>query len=54
MHQSGNEVCFWSAVAIGIGAMVGTRIFAFIQPRAHDVDLGRVDIHIIYQPSFYF
>jgi amino acid transporter len=30
MHRSGNEVSFWSAVAMGIGAMVGAGIFALL------------------------
>lgn len=30
MHRSGNEVPFWSAVAMGIGAMVGAGIFALL------------------------
>lgn len=30
MHKSGNEVSFWSAVAMGIGAMVGAGIFALL------------------------
>jgi amino acid transporter len=30
MHRSGNEISFWSAVAIGIGAMVGAGIFALL------------------------
>ena len=30
MHKSGNEVPFWSAVAIGIGSMVGAGIFALL------------------------
>ncbi|MGD9387843.1 MAG: amino acid permease, partial [Gammaproteobacteria bacterium] len=30
MHKAGNEVGFWSAVAMGIGAMVGAGIFALI------------------------
>lgn len=30
MHRSGDEVSFWSAVAMGIGAMVGAGIFALL------------------------
>ena len=30
MHKPGNEVSFWSAVAMGIGAMVGAGIFALL------------------------
>jgi len=30
MHQSGKTVSFWSAVAMGIGAMVGAGIFALL------------------------
>lgn len=30
MHCGGNEVSFWSAVAMGIGAMVGAGIFALL------------------------
>ncbi|WP_193175846.1 APC family permease [Oricola nitratireducens] len=30
MHKPGNEVPFWSAVAMGIGAMVGAGIFALL------------------------
>jgi len=30
MHRSGNEVTYWSAVAMGIGAMVGAGIFALL------------------------
>lgn len=30
MHRSGNEVSFWSAVAMGIGSMVGAGIFALL------------------------
>jgi amino acid transporter len=30
MHKSGNEVTFWSAVAMGIGSMVGAGIFALL------------------------
>ena len=30
MHRSGNEVSFWSAVAMGLGAMVGAGIFALL------------------------
>ncbi len=30
MHKSGNSVSFWSAVAMGIGAMVGAGIFALL------------------------
>jgi len=30
MHRSGKEVSFWSAVAMGIGAMVGAGIFALL------------------------
>jgi len=30
MHRSGNEVPFWSAVAMGIGAMIGAGIFALL------------------------
>lgn len=30
MHRSGNEVGFWSAVSMGIGAMVGAGIFALL------------------------
>ena len=30
MHRSGNEVTFWSAVAMGIGSMVGAGIFALL------------------------
>ncbi|HFE44198.1 MAG TPA: amino acid permease, partial [Nannocystis exedens] len=30
MHQSGKDVSFWSAVAMGIGAMVGAGIFALL------------------------
>jgi amino acid transporter len=30
MHRSGNEVSFWSAVSMGIGAMVGAGIFALL------------------------
>jgi len=30
MHKSGNAVSFWSAVAMGIGAMVGAGIFALL------------------------
>ncbi len=30
MHCSGNEVSFWSAVAMGVGAMVGAGIFALL------------------------
>jgi amino acid transporter len=30
MHRSGNEVTFWSAVAMAIGAMVGAGIFALL------------------------
>ena len=30
MHQSGKQVSFWSAVAMGIGAMVGAGIFALL------------------------
>jgi len=30
VHKAGNEVGFWSAVAMGIGAMVGAGIFALI------------------------
>jgi len=30
MHRSGNDVSFWSAVAIGIGSMVGAGIFALL------------------------
>ncbi len=30
MHRSGNDVSFWSAVAMGIGAMVGAGIFALL------------------------
>jgi amino acid transporter len=30
MHRSGNEVSFWSAVAMGVGAMVGAGIFALL------------------------
>ena len=26
MHKPGNEVSFWSAVAMGIGAMAGARL----------------------------
>jgi amino acid transporter len=30
MHRSGNEVPFWSAVSMGVGAMVGAGIFALL------------------------
>jgi len=30
MHRSGNEISFWSAVAMGIGSMVGAGIFALL------------------------
>ena len=30
MHKSGRPVTFWSAVAMGIGAMVGAGIFALL------------------------
>lgn len=30
MHRPGNQVSFWSAVAMGIGAMVGAGIFALL------------------------
>lgn len=30
MHRSGDEVSFWSAVAMGIGSMVGAGIFALL------------------------
>ena len=30
MHKSGRPVSFWSAVAMGIGAMVGAGIFALL------------------------
>ncbi len=30
MHRSSNEVSFWSAVAMGVGAMVGAGIFALL------------------------
>jgi len=30
MHKSGNEVTFWSAIAMGIGSMVGAGIFALL------------------------
>jgi amino acid transporter len=30
MHKSKNEIGFWSAVAMGIGAMVGAGIFALL------------------------
>ena len=30
MHKSGSQVSFWSAVAMGIGAMVGAGIFALL------------------------
>jgi amino acid transporter len=30
MHRSGDEVSFWSAVSMGIGAMVGAGIFALL------------------------
>ena len=30
MHKSGDDVSFWSAVAMGIGAMVGAGIFALL------------------------
>jgi len=30
MHRSGDEVSYWSAVAMGIGAMVGAGIFALL------------------------
>ena len=30
MHKPGNEVSFWSAVSMGIGAMVGAGIFALL------------------------
>ncbi len=30
MHRSGDEVSFWSAVAMGIGAMVGAGIFSLL------------------------
>ena len=30
MHKSGNAVSFWSAVAMGVGAMVGAGIFALL------------------------
>ena len=30
MHRSGNDVPFWSAVSMAIGAMVGAGIFALL------------------------
>lgn len=30
MHKSGQTVSFWSAVSMGIGAMVGAGIFALL------------------------
>ncbi len=30
MHQSGKPIGFWSAVALGMGAMVGAGIFALL------------------------
>jgi len=30
MHKSGQQVSFWAAVAMGIGAMVGAGIFALL------------------------
>jgi amino acid transporter len=30
LHKSGKPVSFWSAVAMGIGAMVGAGIFALL------------------------
>ncbi len=30
MHRPGDEVSFWSAVAMGIGSMIGAGIFALL------------------------